>query len=209
MVYVRRDRKRGRSRDATYVSIAHNVREDRGVKKKQPKPIVFAKLGREDDVDKDIADAAAAAMDVYLDLRWKIEQELFEALCERLPEQDREKGDVHGKAVCSVATHRTLKRYVKPGARGKGRHILDQDAIRRERRLAGTRLYRTTAIASTPEATFDSYGMLQQIERNHRDLKGPLRLRPCYHRAERRIRAHVMITILAANCARILEQRSG
>lgn len=43
----------------------------------------------------------------------------------------------------------------------------------------------------------------------NKTLKYPLRLRPCYHRVERRIRAHVMITILAANCALYLERETG
>ena len=74
MAYVRRDKKRGRDSEATYLSIAHNVREKRGVKKKRPKPVVFTQLGREEDVDAEIAEAAAAAMNTFLELRWQIEQ---------------------------------------------------------------------------------------------------------------------------------------
>jgi transposase len=115
----------------------------------------------------------------------------------------------HGKKVCAVAVHQSLKRYVKPGARDDGRYVLNQQAIRRERRLAGVRLYRSTRVAWTPEQLLDSYGTLQQVERTHREYKGPLRLRPCYHRADRRIRAHVMLTILACNCLRIVQMKAG
>lgn len=115
----------------------------------------------------------------------------------------------HGKKVCEIATHKSLKRYVKPSARDDGHYVLDQEAIRRERRLAGVRLYRSTPRNWSPEAQLDAYVMLQQIERNHREYKGPLRLRPCHHRASRRIRAHAMLTILACNCLRVMEMKSG
>lgn len=59
------------------------------------------------------------------------------------------------------------------------------------------------------EALWDAYGMLQEVEANHRLMKGPLRLRPCYHRTTERIEAHVMLTIMAANCGRYLERSTG
>ena len=43
-------------------------------------------------------------------------------------------------------------------------------------------------------------------ERGRVKMKGLLRLRPCYHRTTERIEAHVMLTILAANCVRYLER---
>lgn len=43
----------------------------------------------------------------------------------------------------------------------------------------------------------------------NKTLKHPLALRPCYHRAERRIKAHVMLTVLAANCALYLKRETG
>jgi len=115
----------------------------------------------------------------------------------------------HNKKVCEIASHRTLKKYVKPDARRDGRYVLNQEVIRRERKLAGVRLYRSTRVAWAPEQQLEAYWTLQQIERNHREYKGPLRLRPSYHRASRRIRAHVMLTILACNCLRVIEMKSG
>ncbi|MBM3270573.1 MAG: hypothetical protein FJZ01_23305 [Candidatus Sericytochromatia bacterium] len=40
-------------------------------------------------------------------------------------------------------------------------------------------------------------------------MKGPLLLRPCYHRSTHRIRAHVMLVLLAVNCLRVLEEQTG
>jgi len=126
-----------------------------------------------------------------------------EALAKKEPEGS------HSKSVCAVATHPTLKRYVKPSEKVPGRYVLDQEAIRREEQLAGTRLLRTTLTEMASHEVFDAYQLLQVVERNHREYKGPLQLRPCYHRSGERIRAHVMLTILAANCVRVLEQRTG
>ena len=125
------------------------------------------------------------------------------ALAKREPEGS------HARSVCAVATHPTLKRYVKPSEKVAGRYVLDQDAIRREEQLAGTRLLRTTLTEMAGHEVFDAYQLLQVVERNHREYKGPLQLRPCYHRSSDRIRAHVMLTILAANCVRMLEARTG
>ena len=83
---------------------------------------------------------------------------------------------IHAKAVCAVASHVSYKKYVKPSEEVMGTYIMDQEAIARERRLCGVRVYQT--------------------------MKHPLVPRPCYHR----IRAHVMLTVLAANCALYLER---
>lgn len=115
----------------------------------------------------------------------------------------------HSKSICEVATHVTLKRYVKKSEKVPGRYVLDQDAIRFEEQLAGTHLLRTTLTEMSGDQVFEAYQLLQVVERNHREYKGPLLLRPMYHRLSDRIRAHVMLMILAANCVRFLEMRTG
>jgi hypothetical protein len=114
----------------------------------------------------------------------------------------------HPRAVCQVASHQTLKRYVMPSPSVKGTFILDQEAIRREKQIAGVRFYRTTKVDWEPEALYTAYTMLQEVEANHKLYKGPLRLQPCYHRTTERIEAHVMLTILAGNCVRYLERQT-
>lgn len=115
----------------------------------------------------------------------------------------------HAKAVCGVVAHQSLKKYVKPSEKVKGAYVLDQDAIARERLLAGVRFYRTTKLDWDGLAILDAYEALQDIESKHRQYKQVLELRPCYHRVERRIKAHVMLTVLAANCAYYLEKKTG
>ncbi|MBM3276129.1 MAG: IS1634 family transposase [Candidatus Sericytochromatia bacterium] len=121
----------------------------------------------------------------------------------------REPDGTHSKAVCKLVSHPSLKRYVEPSERVAGRYVLSNDAVRREQLLAGTRVYRTTVHDRDPVEMFDSYQLLQAVEANHKEMKGPLRLRPRYHRAGHRIRAHVMIVILAVNCVRVLEAETG
>lgn len=115
----------------------------------------------------------------------------------------------HAKAVCAAATHPSLKRYLKPSEKRAGQYVLDNEAVRLEEQLAGTRMLRTTLTEMEGHELFDGYQLLQEVERNHREYKGPLKLRPCYHRSADRIRAHVMLTVLAGNCVRLMQAQTG
>lgn len=111
--------------------------------------------------------------------------------------------------MCKVASHISYKKYVKPSEKVKGTFILDQDAIAWERRLAGVRCYRTTLLDLDGPDILAMYNELQAVEAMNKTMKHPLQLRPCYHRAERRIKAHVCLTVLAANCGLYLERKTG
>jgi hypothetical protein len=115
----------------------------------------------------------------------------------------------HAKSVCAVASHVSYRKYIKPSENVPGEYRFDQEAIAWERRLAGVRLYRTTLTDLDGPEILNMYTALQDVEAMNKTLKHPLRLRPCYHRTERRIRAHVMINVLAANCALYLERHTG
>jgi hypothetical protein len=119
------------------------------------------------------------------------------------------KNMAHAKSVCDAASHVSHKKYIKPSEKVPGAYVFDQEAIAWERRLAGVRLYRTTLQDLDGPSILRIYNELQDVEAMNKTLKHPLRLRPCYHRSERRIRAHVMLTILAANCALYLERETG
>ncbi|MBU6428959.1 MAG: transposase [Cyanobacteria bacterium REEB65] len=117
--------------------------------------------------------------------------------------------DPHGKSLCAIATHPTYKKFVKPSEKVAGQFVFNEEAYRREEQLAGTSLLRTTLTSFEAHAVHDAYQLLQEVERNHREFKTPMRLRPAYHRAERRILAHVMVNTLALNCLRAIETRTG
>lgn len=123
--------------------------------------------------------------------------------------RQREAATSHPKKVCELVSHKSLHRYVRPSEKVAGTYVLDQEAIRREKMLAGVRFYRTTKLDWDGVAMWGAYQKLQEVEANHREYKGPLLLQPCYHRTERRIEAHVMLTILAVNVVRFLEAETG
>ena len=122
-----------------------------------------------------------------------------------LASDDRAKG--HGKPVCDMLAKPHLKRLVRTSTDGR-RLLLDRSAIKRERERAGMRLYRST-LADVPAADiFVGYQALLGVERDFRTYKGPLKLRPMHHRADRRIAAHVTICALALLVLRELERRT-
>jgi hypothetical protein len=51
-----------------------------------------------------------------------------------------------------------------------------------------------------------AYKQLKEVERAFRTLKGPLELRPIHHRLEKRVRAHVLLCMLAYYLAWHLHQ---
>ena len=53
------------------------------------------------------------------------------------------------------------------------------------------------------------YKQLQRVEQAWRRLKSGLRLRPGYHRVERRIRAHAALTVIALPLERMAEYTCG
>lgn len=118
-------------------------------------------------------------------------------------------GQPHARSTCKVASHLSQGRLVKPSEKVSGTYVVDHDAVRQEELLAGVRFYRTTILDWEPFQAHDAYQALQEVEANHRLMKGPLRLQPCYHRTTSRIEAHIMLTILTANCVRHLERLSG
>lgn len=118
-------------------------------------------------------------------------------------------GATHTKEVCKTVTNLSLKRYVKPSENVVGAFVLDHEAIAQERMLAGVRFYRTTKTDWNGLDMINAYKALQGVEAKHRQYKQVLDLRPCYHRAEDRILAHVMLTVLAANVCYFLTRKTG
>jgi hypothetical protein len=113
----------------------------------------------------------------------------------------------HSKAVCAVVASSRLKRFVKPG---KVREwVLDHDRIRVERRRCGVKLIRSTLVDLPPLRSLHLYEGQYAVEHAFRALKGPIKLRPVYHRRADRIRAHVLVCMLALTVMRTLETRVG
>ena len=74
-----------------------------------------------------------------------------------------------------------------------------QEQIEAEAALDGIYVLRTSVPDSELEApeVVRAYKQLKEVERAFRELKGPLELRPIHHRLEQRVKAHVLLCMLA------------
>ena len=74
-----------------------------------------------------------------------------------------------------------------------------QEQIEAEAALDGIYVLRTSVPDSELEApeVVRAYKQLKEVERAFRELKGPLELRPIHHRLEHRVKAHVLLCMLA------------
>jgi hypothetical protein len=82
---------------------------------------------------------------------------------------------------------------------------VDAAAVTAEAHLDGKWLLRCSDPQLSAEDIALGYKQLIAVERGWRDLKTHLDLRPVYHRAERRIRAHVLLCWLALLLVRLAE----
>jgi transposase len=114
--------------------------------------------------------------------------------------------EAHAKAECELASHPTLKRYLRQLRSGRLR--IDRAKVRSEERLDGKFLLSTSDPDLCAEDVALGYKNLLEAERSFRDLKGALALRPVFHRLERRIRAHILICWLALLLIRVAERQA-
>ena len=61
----------------------------------------------------------------------------------------------------------------------------------------------------TVEEVLTGYDRLLDVESTFRSFKDVLEIRPMYHRAEPRIRAHAQICVLAERCMSWVEEKTG
>jgi hypothetical protein len=106
-----------------------------------------------------------------------------------------------------ISTKPGLKRYVRTTPGGLLR--TDKKAIDAEANLDGKFLLRSSDPKLSAEDIALGYKQLLEVERGWRDMKQIIDLRPVYHRAEQRIRAHVLLCWLALLLIRIAETSTG
>ena len=115
----------------------------------------------------------------------------------------RRRDELVGALRTRPALYRLLRRT------GEGKLRLDCAAVRREARLDGKWLLRTSDETLSAADLAAAYRQLYQVERGWRDLKGALKLRPVFHHREDRIRAHVQLCWLALLLIRVVENATG
>jgi transposase len=76
----------------------------------------------------------------------------------------------------------------------------------REQKYEGKYLIQTDQVEITPAEAVEHYKDLSEVERGFRSLKDPLGMRPIWHHAERRVKAHIFVAALAFLIERMLER---
>jgi len=126
---------------------------------------------------------------------------------EFLAKDDR--ADDHGLNVCRLLTHGNYKRYVIRRADDPGRLTLDPRAVKRAKNRAGKSAISTSLDGLHPVVADDLYRLHFDVEAAFRTLKSGLELRPIRHRRANRIKAHVLVEVMAYNVVRHLERKTG
>ena len=113
----------------------------------------------------------------------------------------------HRRRVCELRASGRYGRYVRLTRRGLAR--IDRAKVKAAARSDGKFVVHSNDDTLTAEDMALGYKQLQRVEQAWRQLKSGLRLRPVHHRAERRIRAHVALTVIALLLERMAEHACG
>ena len=76
----------------------------------------------------------------------------------------------------------------------------------REKKYEGKYLIQTDQSDMTPQDAVAHYKDLNDVERGFRSLKDPLGMRPIWHHAARRVKAHIFVAALSFLIERMLER---
>lgn len=76
----------------------------------------------------------------------------------------------------------------------------------REKKYEGKYLIQTDQPDITPQDAVANYKELNEVERGFRSLKDPLGMRPIWHHADRRVKAHIFVATLSFLIERMIER---
>lgn len=104
---------------------------------------------------------------------------------------------------------RKLLRYVEVGLDEKGALSWEPktEARRWEKRIDGKLVLESSVKQLSAQQIVERYKELADIERAFRTMKSALDLRPLFHRADRRIQAHVFLCVMALQIDRVMRYR--
>ena len=123
-----------------------------------------------------------------------------------------EKGRLKKPEKIGAAVERALQKY--HGYRyyawelNEGRLEISEHPVNlpREKKYEGKYLIQTDQPEMTPQEAVAYYKELNEVERGFRSLKDPLGMRPIWHHAERRVKAHIFVAALSFLLERMLER---
>jgi len=113
----------------------------------------------------------------------------------------------HSKRSCELLTSARYGRYLRRDRHGALR--IDREKVRQAAHYDGKWVLTSNDDTLTPEDLALGYKQLLRVEQCWCTMKSGLRMRPVYHWTERRIRAHVLLCVLALLLERVAEIRSG
>jgi transposase len=122
------------------------------------------------------------------------------------------KGRLKQPEKTGAAVERALQKY--HGYRYYGWELKDGNLevfehpvnLPREKKYEGKYLIQTDQTDMTPQEAVAHYKELNEVERGFRSLKDPLGMRPIWHHANRRVKAHILVAALAFLMERMLER---
>jgi transposase len=121
-----------------------------------------------------------------------------------LRKDDRVSG--HGRRICGLLSHKTYGPYLRKKPDEPERLEVNAEAVALLREIAGRSVI--SSQLDDPLAVDAIYRRLYEVEGAFRTLKGELDLRPIRHRKAPRIRAHVLLSVMALNIVRWIERRT-
>ena len=134
-------------------------------------------------------------------------REALEKVQARVSKGQLKKAEKIGAAVQrALQKHRGYRYYdwqLKDGQLEIVEHPVN---LPREKKYEGKYLIQTDQTEITPEEAVSHYKDLNEVERGFRSLKDPLGMRPIWHHAERRVKAHIFVATLSFLIERMLER---
>lgn len=132
----------------------------------------------------------------------------LERVQKRVSKGQLKKPEKIGSAVERVLQRNHGYRYYSWELKDGQLHFFDHPVhLAREKKYEGKYLIQTDQTDVTAPDAVAYYKELNEVERGFRSLKDPLGMRPIWHRAERRVRAHIFIAALAFLLDRMLERK--
>jgi transposase len=115
-----------------------------------------------------------------------------------------EKQIASGKLTKSNINKRGYNKYLK--IEGEMKVAIDREKFTDDAKWDGLKGYQTNDISLSKEDVIDNYQQLWKIEKAFRISKHDLKIRPIYHRKQRRIEAHICLSFAAYKVYKELER---
>ncbi|GIZ09934.1 hypothetical protein FUMI01_26600 [Flavobacterium sp. UMI-01] len=109
-----------------------------------------------------------------------------------------------GKLTKSSINNRGYNKYLK--LEGELRVVIDKDKFNQDSKWDGLKGYLTNS-RLTKDEILENYSHLWQIEKAFRIAKTDLKIRPIFHRKQKRIEAHICLTFVAYKIYKELDRQ--